>query len=1351
MSFVSKLIKRVILPVLATTLIVLALLVGLARLLLPQVPQYKEDIQRLAEQATGFAVDFGQISAGISMHGPELRLEKTRISIPQEGLEVVYAEEVKISIDLMTLLVSRKVVPSHTAIRGVRVDLVREEDGALSIQGRTLADWLRNSGDQKLSVEDLPNSILWLYDVTIGFEDRYLQRPLADFLVEELSAELESGVLILEGRVEPEVRFGDDIILSSTTDLEPLLDDTKPVSGTGWELSVNVPDLNISQWISLLPDEMSPVKSGAGEGLITAKMVGGIPDSIRADLKLDDLVIEGASGEKIIYDRIAGELRFTRQAINDASKWRVSGENFSLVRGGQEWPTGSFDASMTLSDQNQLQDISFNASYINLNNLMPLVATFARAQIEEAGFNTSLVGKLHNVHVRASMAADELEALKVRGDFSALGYADPDREIVVRGISGKVDAALDKGQLELGIRGGYAALGFLSRGPVEAEELDALLVWRTGSDGLTLLGNGIRLKTPFGNGKADFELTQKKPEEGEERGALLIDLSATATAEDVRGVVPLLPTKIPAVVLDWLEDAVQQGTVTDAQFALKGDLRKFPFVTPEDGVFNISVPISDGVLKFAPDWPAVEDLHGLLVFDRITMYSRDNSGSIVGTDFVDIDARMTDLRTGVLAVDGSVASNMPAVLRLLRESAISKALGSIINDVDASGEVTGDVSLYLPVKNLVDYGFKADLEVSDAELRLNGIDYPVSDVNGRVLVDRTQLTADDVQGVFLQAPVAISMRPPLENERGISQLVKVSGTSAVDRVADALRLPFPERYDGTLAWQARALFPQLSDAAEGTRQRQFEIVVDSTMEGMSIDLPQPLMKSAESVVPLSAYIRFPEPGRFDVVVSADSGVSGNLRFEKQTEDWVLERGGIDFGNVLPTVPAESGLEVSGEIERIDVAEWLDLVAEYTEEAGAGSVVEDDFIRRLNLSVGQLELMGYNFPNSVIKARQQNAIWSIDVRGPNASGRLSVPSDFQAGRPLMADMERLALVDETSKVEEKSPDVMYEDDDPRNYPSMLMRAGEFRLFNMNFGALEFDVASVERGLKVRRIEADGGSFQMTAEGDWYITDPVNLVNRTRMRLNIDTTDVEDSLVRLGYEPLVAGKQGNINADLTWEGVPGMGMVYDSKGTFGFRVDKGQIANVDPGGGRLLGLLSFTSLPRRLSLDFSDVFDDGLGFDKLKGSFTMNRGKAYTCNVTMSGSVTDMAIIGHSDLKEETYDQLLVLRPHMSNVVPLGTAVLAGPVAGAAVWLVAAIFKEPLSSIGETYYQILGTWDEPQIDKIERTSINTQSFKECQQTLPEFSLEDLAALEELRLAPEVVNPEEFGKELDTIEAP
>jgi len=1335
--------KGLILPVLAGSVIFLALLVGVARLLLPQAPQYRNDIQRLAEQATGFSVKFGQISAGVSRYGPELRLQQTRIVLPEEDLEVVYAEEVKISLDVMALLFQQVVLPSHTEISGVRLAIVRTAEGRLLLQGRTLPDWLALRGDKELPTQALPDTSLWLSDVIVGFDDQLLQRPPTNFRIAELKAELDDGVLLLEGDVEPEVRFGEDIRFLAEADLLPLLDpERRPendLQGSTWSIEFDIPDLNIEQWVSLLPDQMSPIVSGTGEAFIRAKLRGGLPLSVEADVSLENIIVLSGVNDPIVYEKLIGQLTLE----HNEQDWLITGRKFVLENADQAWPAGRFDAQVSLDDNNVPSNFFIDIDFVSLDNLMPLAKAFGSGQMSAAGVNGELGGRLEDVRVRGSIAEGQITEFLVRSRFNSLSYSDPDAGIEIAGITGSVDGNLANGNLELLIRDGRFELANLIRGPINAERLVAQVGWATSDAGLTVKATDVQLRTPYGSGVVSLELFQSSLD----GAGLMLDLSAQGSASDVRGVIPNLPNKIPPVVLDWLETAIISGEIVDANFTVKGDVKRFPFRNPDDGIFEVIVPVRGGKLQFAPNWPVLENISGDLVFDRISMYSKRNSGSFAGTQFTDIYARMPEMSNGVLDVDARVDTDLPAVLRLLRESTIRAALGPIIDDVSAVGGVTGELKLHLPVKNLADYGLKAQLTVSDATLQLKGIDYPVTNVNGPVRVDRSRLSATQIDARFLGEPVVISLRHPEAEEVGLTQIIEVRGETPVPELAAALQLPFPARYSGSVSWDARALFPDRAESAS----RQFEIVVASDLDKMMIDLPAPLFKAPGKLDPLTASIRFPRVGEFDVVVTSRSGVGANLLFEKAGASWGLQRAAMSLNMGVPVLPPAPGIGISGRFGRIDVAEWATLVSTYAESAEGSNVVKEDYLRELDFTADDLSLFGFSFPESKVSALQIGGVWYIDIAGPHAAGDVTVPSSFSGDETLRAEMSRLMLINDTV-----ATGVGYDENiDPRDFPSLAINVADFSIGDRKFGTLDAKAVRDDYGLTAAGITTLQESFTLKIDGDWVITDPVNLTPRSRLRMTLESTDVAATFSSLGYEPLVVASRGTANADLTWNGMPGMGMVSDSKGTFGFRIENGQVMNVEPGGGRLLGLLSFTSLPRRLSLDFRDVFNGGLGFDKLKGSFQLDGGLAYTCDVAMEGSVTDMAIIGSSNLIDETYDQLVVVRPHMSNVIPLGTAVVAGPAIGAAVWLVAAIFKEPLSSIGETYYSVVDSWNDPKIEKVQRSNIDTNRFKNCAANLPEIPLEDLAALQELRVPQAVTEPKvmpqaQMIEEMDAAEA-
>ena len=154
-----------------------------------------------------------------------------------------------------------------------------------------------------------------------------------------------------------------------------------------------------------------------------------------------------------------------------------------------------------------------------------------------------------------------------------------------------------------------------------------------------------------------------------------------------------------------------------------------------------------------------------------------------------------------------------------------------------------------------------------------------------------------------------------------------------------------------------------------------------------------------------------------------------------------------------------------------------------------------------------------------------------------------------------------------------------------------------------------------------------------------------------------------------------------------------------------VEKGRLKEVDPGAGRLLGLLSLQSLPRRLTLDFSDLFTQGFSFDRLEGNFVFDDSDVYTTDTMIVGPAARVDISGRSGLKAQDFDQLVTVYPEVSSALPVAGALLAGPGVGAAMFLVermARVAGGPIHQVARFKYRVTGSWDDPQIDVLETPS-------------------------------------------------
>jgi uncharacterized protein YhdP len=187
--------------------------------------------------------------------------------------------------------------------------------------------------------------------------------------------------------------------------------------------------------------------------------------------------------------------------------------------------------------------------------------------------------------------------------------------------------------------------------------------------------------------------------------------------------------------------------------------------------------------------------------------------------------------------------------------------------------------------------------------------------------------------------------------------------------------------------------------------------------------------------------------------------------------------------------------------------------------------------------------------------------------------------------------------------------------------------------------------------------------------------------------------------LNYAPVMEAKHTEITAKLSWPGGFDSDFPGRASGTVTVSADDGQLLSVQPGAGRMLGLFSVAALPRRLALDFSDLTDEGLSFDKVHGDFELREGNAYTSNLLLRGPAAEIGIAGRTGLGVRDYDQTAVVTGNLGASLPVAGALAGGPAVGAALLLFSQVFKEPLKGMTRGYYRITGPWENPVIERVD----------------------------------------------------
>ena len=1302
----------------AAGVMVLALLVGIARLFLPLVPDYQDDIRRWAGEATGFDVQFERISASWPFAGPEIQFFDVTISSSDDGQPILVADALTVRVSLLRLLRDQQITVGQVGVSGTRIEIQRDADGIFYLQGRPFDQLLtiEREPDQPLQLPDLT---VELTDIRIVFRDSIRGEDFLEFNIEQLEIEFAPTGLALDGDIELPRDLGEHVTVSADVPVGLLLGiaaadsaDDK-IDDSEWNVYVAASELDVAKILELGLDMVTPLASAQGDVVVWASFAGAEPRSVTVELDLNDISLRRSDDAVDVY----GELRGQVEWMSDDTGWLLGGTDIRVTRAAGTSPSSQFSVAFKPDSETGVRRLLAKARFVRLHDWYPIMRALATEDIRDALLPDDLRGDLRDLDLELRLVDDQPPEFDVElsfDDVAVLGWRPGE---ALSGFSGSIVADQAGGRLQIDSRGAIIDLPLIFMRPIAVESIEGFMVWRVSRDGVRILSDNVEVRTSIARASAGFELSL--PGNGD---SPYLDLTAYAEFSDVRGALDYLPMrKFPPKVAGWLERAIIGGRVTGAEIEMRGPLRDYPF-DHDEGILRIEAEVVDGVLDAMPGWPRIENIDGELVFDGRGLYSRRNRGMFGSAPFVNADVQILNLREGILEVGARQSVGFEEGLGLLRASPIAAAVGPTIERIEGSGQFDIDLLLTIPIKRPKEFELTIDLSTNDTEVTLSRLGFGLTGLAGSVRVENTKFYADNLTAQLLDEPVSITLRPSGDPDERYSQFATVSGVTAVQSWMEALNLPLAENFSGTVNWKAMALFPRRR--ADGERD-PLHLLVRSDMRGVGSALPAPLSKSPDTTSALELDVVFLSDEVIEVNGRLARELTWALRLEAEERPegasegapegapqgarWAIERGTVHSGTAAALLPLEPGLELSGHLGFLRFDEWLAL--------GEGDADSNwsELYTGASVQVDRLSFLGQYFPDVQIDARRGSIDWELEFASPNLAGTARVPLDPDDRRPMVIDMERLWMLESDSVDQGES--------DPRAVQPATIHVDDFVLGDMHFGSLDAVLEATPSGLVIDPISLQSETFSIDGDAAWLVHPNDDTLQQSKMRLSLEGTDIRALLTSLGYDPVIKGERVQATADLKWLGPPAADFLTRADGTFGLQMEKGAVLSLEPGGGRLLGILSVTALPRRLALDFSDVVDEGLSFDRLKGDFTVDDGNFYTCNLGLEGSVADMGIVGRTGIEFEDYDQIAVVRPHVSNLLAIGGAVVAGPVVGAAMLLFSQIFRDPLSQLGESYYRVTGGWDDPIVEQIQRSELDATPLKNCEEYLGQAVTESL----------------------------
>jgi uncharacterized protein (TIGR02099 family) len=1241
----------------------------------PHVEDYRETLTSMLSRQLGQPVEIATIATGWDGWNPKIEIGGFRVrdslaaggaaalELPTVDLIVAWTSLPLLDLRLKQLVIERP----RLAIRRDRAGLlhlagIEFDPDAAAVQS-PLLDWILRQ--PQIEVRDA--LILWNDDLRNAPQ---LVLDRVQFRVENRFGHHRFGI---RGTPPPELAAPIDV-----------RGDVSGASLKDWQqtqgrLYVRLDYADLAAWREWLPLPV-PIASGQGALRFWFDFAQGEPRALTADLELADVRATLEPGlPELALDHLSGRAGwryaapertfFARGlALVTADGRALAPADFELKL--REAVGGSAPSGELSFDRMELAPLSQLAANLPLpERLRADIARFA-----PHGTLTKGVAQWHG-------PPDAPDTYLASAQFTDLAIAAQDPLPGLRGVSGSFTWTDAGGELRVDGRDAAVELPAVFASPLAFDRLHAETHWERGERGLDLRLERVEFANADAAGTASGTFRRGGAGPG------TIDLDARLERMLPQQAHRYLPKWTPEATREWLRTAFGKGTVTDARLKLAGDLAAYPFADGKGGQFVVTAKTHDLTLDYDRDWPACTGLDADIRVSGARLTIDAVRGRIFGAEFGKVHAEIPDLRAAParLRIDGEVSGPMAEFIRFIDTSPLAAWTGHVLEGAAATGGGRLALKLDIPLGGTAPTKVAGELALAGAELRLAGVP-ALTQVNGTIAFTETELHANDVAAEVFGGPARLTL-----NRAAGRFSVNGSGTANLATLRRDHPAPLVDRVAGNVDWTIA-----ITERPEGLTW-----VVESPLAGAAIDLPAPLGKTAAETVPLRIERRFSRAQAAEDTIVGTYGRGAALAVHRKlTADGAdVDRALLSLGRAAERVDAarteRPGLWIRAEMPALNVDPWLAL--QKREPTAAASATRDLVVEGVDLDVGLLEAFGRRFADLKVKARQARGDWLLDVAGRDIAGTATWTAP-DAAAPNGRLVARLARLTAPQAGEFSLPEAT----DPRSevaansWPTVDVVADSFVSKGHALGKLEFVAQPKGAEWRIERLSLVNEAGRIDADGAWRA---VARGQQTMLDVKVDVAEAGAFLSRFGYPDALQGAPTKIAGQLSWAGAPNEFDYPTLAGKLSVDAGAGRFTKVDPGVGKLLGVLSLQALPRRITLDFRDVFSEGFAFDRVTGDVRIQSGVMTTDNLKLAGPAAKVDIAGDADLAHETQHLTVVVQPALSMSVSAGAALLflANPIIGAAVGagslLAQKVLQDPIERMFSYRYTVTGGWSDP----------------------------------------------------------
>lgn len=1241
------------------------LLLALRYWLLPDIEHYREDIAAIITRAAGQRVTIGAVSANWDGLRPHLMLRTVQVH-DKEDNPALLLNQIENTLSWLSFLHGE--IRFHE-IRIEQPDLTvhRDANGIIHVAGIALSpdqseggfpDWLLRQ--RRLIISNA--SILWQ-------DDQRGAPPL----------ELKAVNLRLENRGQRH-RFG--LHATPPSELAAALDVRGDFTGDSlgtlekWrgQLFAQLDYADIAAWRTWVAFQKAvEFNHGTGALRMWVGVDGAVVEGVTADVRLQN-----------VRARLAQELpELNLIRLQGRVGWR------KITKGTDEGiELSTRRLSISIHDEQVLQPLDFslqrfpardgksgsgklNANTLELETLMNLAEYLPiHAPLRKRLDELSPTGEIRDIRAEWTGEWPAPAHFGVKGRFANLGMKKFDRIPAFSGISGNIDGTEQGGTLNLNSQNVSVALPAVFPKPVMLDTFTAQVSW-----GLLTDKNSIEFKfsnIAFANDHAAgviYGSYRSVPD-----GPGVIDLSGHLTRADARYVGHYVPTMVNQPTRDWLGKSIVAGELSDVRLHLKGNLTEFPFNHNDHGIFQINAKASGAVLDYLPGWPRIENISADLLLHGSRMEIIASQANIFDARLNRVKLQIADMTDpdAILKIEGEASVATREFIKFIEKSPLAGYINGIVDGISTMGDGELLLKLDIPLYRSDDIKLTGNYRFINNQINPGPHLPNLEKVNGAMAFTESSIKIDKITAQILGGPAVINSSTPPEGGMRISAIGKAN--------LDNLRQLAQGRPTGALPIWVQYLRGGADwHAVLHLHNKLANVSLESSLLGITSDLPEPFFKAATDPMPLH-FERIAVDSRRDNLILRYGGlVAAQIKRSRDNAgNYHAERGIVSFGTTSTLSPGKTGVAVNGSLPLLDLDQWRSLFKQLNEGAGPSLG-----LTQINLHMGALDFLDRRFNRVTLNARMDGEEWHSTVASKEISGDINWhPS---GNGKVVARLKSLVMPAASPARPVAATQAQLQEE---SLPALDVVADNFTISEKQLGRLELMANQQKQDWHIEKLHITNSDSSLTAKGIWHShsTPP-----RIQADLKLEASNIGKLLTRLGYPDRVKRGRGELEGVLSWDGNPRSIDYPTLSGSLKLKAEQGQFPKLETGIGKLLSIFDLQALPRRIALDFRDVVSEGFGFDDISGNVKISRGVAITDDLRIEGSAATFVMSGEVDLAAETQ------KLHVKVMPSLG---LVTPVAGIASMIANKELKDPFDQVVSSEYNVTGTWADPVVTEMRR---------------------------------------------------